>query len=42
MVNIYDVSVGETKEKSDNPALWQIIFSAFLEDILLWDKKFGW
>ena len=38
-----DVLVRETKEKSDNPALWQnIVFTqAILEDILFCDKKSG-
>ena len=44
MVNINDVSVIETKEKSHNPALWQKIgsYSAFLEDILFLDERSGW
>ena len=43
VVNIHDVSVRETKEKSDNQALWQKIVPgpALLEDILFWDKTSG-
>ena len=44
LVNINDVSVRETKEKSDNPALWKkiVLYSAFLENILFWDERSGW
>ena len=37
MVNSNDVSVKETKEKSDNLAWWQKIVPAFLEDIMFWN-----
>ena len=43
MFNIIDVSVRETKEKSDNPALLHKTISnpALLGEILFWDKRFG-
>ena len=43
VVSNNDVSVRETKEKSDNLAWWLkiVISPAFLDDTMFWDERSG-